>query len=590
MINKLLFCFLLSAFQLFSFSAFAGPVYFPALEMTGATNDVTINVRAVNNPVIYNGNFYHLPKNGTNLTTVAGVVTNSFIPGAYTVSVSGLPKSWTIYVTNNSTAVNAVELSREIVRYSGVQSVTGSAIQVSNDGLGNITITDTNSGSGSGVAVAAGSHVTTATNGSLVTISADMTYALSLSNIVYFGNLTNRLNGTNLVGTITNATTGNAATASTATNVYIAAGEIKEIPFATAATLGVLRFATTPDFTYDSSAKKLILGPDNEISLYDHRHDEGTRVFTYDGLGSSRGLVLTNSGSPVAGLSWYHAGVKYPIENPEWHNGHEAIRYQGGWNWAASSSYVGSYEEGITNGRHAWLIGELGLGWNLGRGTNGVPGNDYTFLTGATTQQITNGTAVQVGPTGPTLGPALTYIKDDDSYLFGSTRRRSVLTGTNVIVGVHTNTLTISSNGPAFSGAPLPYGQFLGSTNSTAFPLTDTRVTLTNFQNFTSSQFTGGQGKMTNTLAGNYRVSIAGTVLTDEAVGAIYKAEFYTNGAHFPYGVTMFSVATEIGQLVSFAKTFRVNLAAGTSCEIKISTSTSVDSCEWKNCSFIIEQ
>lgn len=126
----------------------ATSVFFPVSEMTGMTNDVTLNVRAVNNPVIYNGRFYYQPRLGTNLTTVGGFVTNSFVPGRYTVTVAGLQKAWNMYVTNSSATLSAVDLSSAITIYSGIQSITGRSIEVTNDGLGHLTITDTNSGSG----------------------------------------------------------------------------------------------------------------------------------------------------------------------------------------------------------------------------------------------------------------------------------------------------------------------------------------------------------------------------------------------------------------------------------------------------------
>lgn len=131
-------------------TASATSVYFPVSEMTGATNDVTINVKAVNNPIIYNGSFYYLPKQGTNLTTTGGYVTNSFVPGRYTVTVSGLQKSWNMYVTNSASVVNAVDLSSAITIYSGIMGLTGRSIEVTNDGLGNYTITDTNTSGGGG--------------------------------------------------------------------------------------------------------------------------------------------------------------------------------------------------------------------------------------------------------------------------------------------------------------------------------------------------------------------------------------------------------------------------------------------------------
>lgn len=124
----------------------ATSVFFPVSEMSGSTNDVTINVKAVNNPVIWNGRFYYQPKLGTNLATVGGYVTNSFIPGIYTVTIAGLNKSWTMGVTNAASELSAVDLSQAITVYSGLISIAGVNLQVVNDGLGNITITDTNSG------------------------------------------------------------------------------------------------------------------------------------------------------------------------------------------------------------------------------------------------------------------------------------------------------------------------------------------------------------------------------------------------------------------------------------------------------------
>lgn len=104
----------------------AGPVFFPIEQMTGLTNDTVVNVRAVNNPIIYNGRFYYLPAAGTNLTTSGGYVTNTFVPGAYTVTIGSLAQSWTMYVTNNTTEVSAADLSRGVTIYaiasSGISS------------------------------------------------------------------------------------------------------------------------------------------------------------------------------------------------------------------------------------------------------------------------------------------------------------------------------------------------------------------------------------------------------------------------------------------------------------------------------------
>lgn len=133
----------------------ATQVYFPVQEMTGTTNDVVINVKPVNNPVIWNGTFYWLPRDGTNLTTVGGVVTNAFVPGTYTVAIPGLTKSWTMAVTNSAATLSAADLSVGITVYGTIQHLNGTGIQVTNDGRGTYTIVDTNSQAGGGSATAA---------------------------------------------------------------------------------------------------------------------------------------------------------------------------------------------------------------------------------------------------------------------------------------------------------------------------------------------------------------------------------------------------------------------------------------------------
>lgn len=173
-------CYLLSPIFVFG-----GPVYFPIAEMTGLTNDVTINVRAVNNPVVWNNRFYYLPAEGTNLTTTSGNVTNSFVPGRYTMTVAGLAQSWMLNVTNNTTPVSAADLSRGITVYSGIQSLTGyGSASVTNDSLGNYGITATGGSGGltsnDVVAIMSTNTAGSATNFSGTTINALRVYATNL--------------------------------------------------------------------------------------------------------------------------------------------------------------------------------------------------------------------------------------------------------------------------------------------------------------------------------------------------------------------------------------------------------------------------
>ena len=121
--------------------ATAGPLYFPLIQMTGSTNDATINVQAVNNPVIFNGNFYWLPTGGTNITTTNGIGYLTLIPGKYNAYILGQAQSWQLNVTNNTTLVNAANLTGGVTYYSGVQNLTGSGgINVTSTFPGNVVV------------------------------------------------------------------------------------------------------------------------------------------------------------------------------------------------------------------------------------------------------------------------------------------------------------------------------------------------------------------------------------------------------------------------------------------------------------------
>src|SRR5580692_4103736 len=114
-------------------------VNFYLTQFTGTTNDTTITIKAQNNPVIYNGQFYWWPANGTNITTTNGFATILLAPSKYNVSLAGVAQSWTITVTNSATALNAAGLTTSTVIYNGINSINGNA--VTNDGHGNYTVT-----------------------------------------------------------------------------------------------------------------------------------------------------------------------------------------------------------------------------------------------------------------------------------------------------------------------------------------------------------------------------------------------------------------------------------------------------------------
>jgi hypothetical protein len=126
------------------------------LVMIGTTNDTTINVKAVNNPIVWQGRVYRLPVNGTNFTTTNGVGTIALVPGKYIGAYAGIPQSFQFNVTNTSTTLNLVDLIESghgTVFYSGVETIegTGGLVVTPPTGAGGHWILD-----GSTISVSAG--------------------------------------------------------------------------------------------------------------------------------------------------------------------------------------------------------------------------------------------------------------------------------------------------------------------------------------------------------------------------------------------------------------------------------------------------
>jgi outer membrane lipoprotein-sorting protein len=140
-------CFCILTFFIIHNSSFSlraqSTVQFYLANFTTATNDTTITVKSLNNPVIYNGVFYWQPPNGTNVNTTNGFAQVTLIPGQYNVSLAGVPQSWTITVTNSAASLNAAGLTTSTLIYNGINSISGNV--VSSDGHGNYLVNaDTN--------------------------------------------------------------------------------------------------------------------------------------------------------------------------------------------------------------------------------------------------------------------------------------------------------------------------------------------------------------------------------------------------------------------------------------------------------------
>jgi hypothetical protein len=158
-------------------------IYFTNLDMAGNAADTTINIKARNNPVSWRGTAYRLPLNGTNITTTNGVGVIHLVPGDYIAAYAGIPQSWSIHVTNSATDLNALDLTTDLTRYSGVETLTGTGgivITPPTGPGGNWTV------DGSGVAGGNGNGNGHATNVYQTQISgAGLTLTTNLSTFVY---------------------------------------------------------------------------------------------------------------------------------------------------------------------------------------------------------------------------------------------------------------------------------------------------------------------------------------------------------------------------------------------------------------------
>jgi hypothetical protein len=150
-------------------------VLFPLAQMTGTTNDTTITVRPVNNPVNFNNQVYWLPPAGIQLKTVNGSTTTNLIPNDYTVTIAGVPGSWRISVSDTNVTLNAA-LIGNLTTYTFnaappfvQQLLAGPNITLSpTNGKGVVTVSSSGGGGGSATnayqSQAGNSLITLATN------------------------------------------------------------------------------------------------------------------------------------------------------------------------------------------------------------------------------------------------------------------------------------------------------------------------------------------------------------------------------------------------------------------------------------------
>lgn len=130
-------------------------VLFPLAQMTGTTNDTTITIKPVNNPVKWNHTIAWFPTAGIQLKTTNGSATTNLIPNDYTVTIAGIPGSWRISVNDTNVTLNAADIGN-LTTYSFTdlfgyvkKILPGTGYTVSPaSGQGNVTLNITGGGGG----------------------------------------------------------------------------------------------------------------------------------------------------------------------------------------------------------------------------------------------------------------------------------------------------------------------------------------------------------------------------------------------------------------------------------------------------------
>ncbi|HWD94107.1 MAG TPA: hypothetical protein VG938_17380 [Verrucomicrobiae bacterium] len=155
-------------------------VLFPLAQMTGTTNDTTITVRPVNNPVNFHSQIYWLPPAGIQLRTTNGSATTNLIPNDYTITIAGVPGSWRISVSDTNVTINAAEIGN-LTTYTFTNSLPGVFQLIAGDnitlspptGKGVVTVTTSGGGGGGGGSATNAYQVQAGNN--LITVATNQT-------------------------------------------------------------------------------------------------------------------------------------------------------------------------------------------------------------------------------------------------------------------------------------------------------------------------------------------------------------------------------------------------------------------------------
>ena len=108
---------------LVSTSIAATPVRINVLSMTGSPEDRVVTIRPVYNPVRSGTNIYYLPPAGLVFSTVNGTAETNLVSNDYTVTLSGVSRSWRISVPDTNVTVNIAEIATTLPTYTYTNNI-----------------------------------------------------------------------------------------------------------------------------------------------------------------------------------------------------------------------------------------------------------------------------------------------------------------------------------------------------------------------------------------------------------------------------------------------------------------------------------